>query len=131
MTWQKLNPLRMLRVRVGLLVLGVIAALTVFTTQYFSERLTNSYREAGRAQLGAIASLWDDSFRIKQLANPQGIQRRINALRQKNDTLHKLSVSWHDPDASPSQTAVRSSRANAAPASDPEAIAAPPASRSP
>lgn len=70
--WQKLNPLRTLRVRVGLLVLGVIAALAVFTTQYFSERLTDSYREAGRAQLGAIASLWDDSFRLRQLANPQG-----------------------------------------------------------
>ncbi|MBA3420796.1 MAG: GGDEF domain-containing protein [Thermoleophilaceae bacterium] len=97
MTLHKLNPLRTLRLRVGLLVLGVIAALAVFTTQYFSERLTNSYREAGRAQLGAIASLWDDSFRLKQLGHPEGIQRRINALRQKNETMHKLSVSWHDP----------------------------------
>ena len=36
-------------------------------------------------------------LRIKQLGHPEGIQRRINALREKNETLHKLSVSWHDP----------------------------------
>ncbi len=67
------------------------------TTEGRTEAPRAHDREAGRAQLGAIASLWDDSFRLKQLANPQGIQRRINALRQKNETLHKLSVSWHDP----------------------------------
>lgn len=97
MKLEKLRPLRTLTLRVGLIVLVVIAALAVFTTQHFSQRLTDSYREAGSAQLGAIASLWDDSFRVRQLRHPEGIQRRINELREKNETLRKLSVSWHDP----------------------------------
>lgn len=77
--------------------LVVIAGLAVFMTQHFSDRLAQTYDETGQAQLKAIASMWDDSFRVKQLGNPAGIQRRMSALREKNPTLHKLSLSWHDP----------------------------------
>ncbi len=95
-TGRKLNPLRTLRARIGLIVLGVIAALALFMAQYLSDRLTTSYEEAGQAQLSAIASMWDDSFRLKHLGSPVRTQRRMNALREKNPTLHKLSLSWHD-----------------------------------
>jgi|GEM_PF-2912318 len=94
-TGKKLGPLRTLRVRIGLIVLGVIAALALFMTQYFSDRLTTSYQDAGQAQLSVMASMWDDFFRLKQLGSPGRLQRRMNVLREKNPTLHKLSLSWH------------------------------------
>ena len=94
----RLNPLRSLRVRLALLITLAIGGLAVFTIGQFSDRLTNAYREAGRQQLSGIAETYANAFRVSQLDDPQDLQKRINNLRRRNETLHKISVSWHGKD---------------------------------
>jgi diguanylate cyclase (GGDEF)-like protein/putative nucleotidyltransferase with HDIG domain len=93
---RQLNPLASLRVRLGLLVFAAIGALTVFMTLVFSERLTEAYQHAGRAQLHAVADTFADGIKRSDLSDPDALQRRVNALQANNETLHKISVSWHD-----------------------------------
>jgi diguanylate cyclase (GGDEF)-like protein len=82
--------------RLALLVTIAIGGLAVFTTAQFSTRLTDAYREAGRHQLTGIAETYANAFRKSQLRDPQELQNRIRNLRKRTQTLHKISISWHD-----------------------------------
>ncbi|MDP8943290.1 MAG: diguanylate cyclase [Actinomycetota bacterium] len=90
-----LNPLRTLRLRLGLLVLAGVAALAFFLSGQFGARHTAAYQRAAQDQLRAIAVTWDDGFRGVDLDSPNRLQRRIEKLRADNETLHKISISWH------------------------------------
>jgi diguanylate cyclase (GGDEF)-like protein len=93
------NPFSKLRPRLGLLVFLAIAALAVFVGKESADRLTRTHAEAGRNQLQAIADTFDNNLDEGALADPDTLQRRINRLREGNETLHKISVSWHDAHA--------------------------------
>ena len=93
---ERMNPLKNLKPRIALLVFVTVGALALFMSWQFSNRLTSTYQEAGRTQLRAIAGTWDDGFRGTDLENPEALQRRIDKLRANNETLHKVSLSWHD-----------------------------------
>jgi diguanylate cyclase (GGDEF)-like protein len=90
------NPLHSLRLRLCLVVFGAIGALALFMSAQFSSRLTAAYREAGRAQLTGIADAWSNRFTGRGLKMPKRLQDRIHELRMNNETLHKISISWHD-----------------------------------
>jgi diguanylate cyclase (GGDEF)-like protein len=92
----KLNPFASLRMRLGLLVFAGIAGLTIFMTLVFDARLSEAYEDAGRAQLQAVADTFADGVESSDLSDPEALQRRVKALQANNETLHKLSVSWHD-----------------------------------
>ena len=85
-------------VKLGLVVLAATCALAFTATLVFTHRLENAYHDAGRAQLESIASTWDDGFRITSLNNPRRLGRRVARLRELNQTIHKISVSWRLPD---------------------------------
>jgi diguanylate cyclase (GGDEF)-like protein len=90
------NPLSPLRAKIALLVMLGVAALTVFLSHESSQRLTGAYEQTGRDQLTAIATTWDQGFDTRGLAEPGLLQQRVERLKAANETLHKISVSWHD-----------------------------------
>jgi GGDEF domain-containing protein len=85
-----------LRARVVLLVLCTIGALTVFMGFQSSRGLTRAYHEAGRSELRAIASTWDDGFRLVDVREPERLQRRMARVKRNNPNLHKIGMSWRD-----------------------------------
>jgi diguanylate cyclase (GGDEF)-like protein len=87
-----------LAVKLGLVVFGAMTALAVLATLVFTNRLEDTYRQAGKSQLQALAKTWNDGFKVTSLENPAYLQRRIARLRQLTDeTVHKMAVSWRDP----------------------------------
>ena len=93
-----LNPFTSLRVRLGLLVFAAIAGLTTFMAFVFDARLTEAYENAGQEQLRAVANTFADGVEESDLRDPEALQRRVSGLQAENETLHKLSVSWHNRD---------------------------------
>jgi diguanylate cyclase (GGDEF)-like protein len=94
-----LNPFTNLRPRLGLLVFAAVAALVVFVSIQSGERLKRAYHDAGQTQLEAIATTMTTGFHEihhGDLMHPDVLQERINRLRKKIPTLHKVSFSWHD-----------------------------------
>jgi diguanylate cyclase (GGDEF)-like protein len=90
------DPFARLSLKLALITLVAMAALALAATLVFTDRLADTYREAGREQLEAIAVTWDDGFRINSLKRPERLQRRIARLQQLNKRIHKIGVSWHD-----------------------------------
>ena len=85
--------------KLGLVVFGAMTALAVLATLVFTNRLEETYRDAGKAQLEALAKTWDDGFRVTSLqGDPAYLQERISRLRGlTNETVHKMVVSWKGP----------------------------------
>ncbi len=94
----RINPFTNLRLRLGLLVLGSVGALAVFMSAYFSQRLTEIYRDSVQGHLTAIAATWDDGFALSDLDKPLALQRRIDRLERENPDLHKIAVVWRGQD---------------------------------
>ncbi len=120
----RLRPLISLVVLVGVAALAGLMALTSTT------RLSDAYERGGEAQLRAIATTFEDGFTPADLRLPAALQQRMERLRAGNETIHKISVSWHgkggrtylvssghehDPDGS--KRDVTTSRALASPSS--------------
>jgi diguanylate cyclase (GGDEF)-like protein len=84
--------------KLGLVVFGAMVALAVLATLVFTSRLEDTYRQAGKSQLEALAKTWNDGFRVTSLEDPGYLQRRIARLRGLTDeTVHKMVVSWVGP----------------------------------
>ncbi|MDO9354550.1 MAG: diguanylate cyclase, partial [Solirubrobacteraceae bacterium] len=87
---------------VKLAILNVVAmtVLAVMASVVFTHRLESSYRDAGRGQLNGIAETWKQTFRIRGLDDGGSgrVQRRLDAIREANPTLHKINISWQGDD---------------------------------
>ncbi len=86
---------------VKLILLNVVAMLilALIASVVFTRRLEASYREAGAAQLRGIAETWKQTFRLNGLdTEPERVQRRLDAIRENNPTLHKINISWKGED---------------------------------
>lgn len=88
--------------KLGLVVFGAMTALAVLATLVFTSRLEETYRQAGKSQLEALAKTWDDGFHVTSLdGDPAYLQERIQRLRALTDkTVHKMAVSWEGTDGS-------------------------------
>jgi diguanylate cyclase (GGDEF)-like protein len=91
MAHARLRPLIAL---IALVAVGVLAGLMALTS---TSRLSGAYKRSGEANLGAIATTFDDGFTAADLRDPGRLQRRIEHLHGGNADIHKLSVSWHGP----------------------------------
>ncbi|MDP8943070.1 MAG: diguanylate cyclase [Actinomycetota bacterium] len=91
----RFNLFAKLRLWVGLVVLAGVSALALFLSAQFSGHLGRAYREAGRNQLEGLARAWGQGLRSADLRRPRRLQRRINTFRRHDETLHKISISWH------------------------------------
>jgi diguanylate cyclase (GGDEF)-like protein/putative nucleotidyltransferase with HDIG domain len=90
------RPVASLGVKLGFAVFCAMACLAIVATAVFSNRLTQAYEDAGRSQLQAIVTTYDQGFRVTALEEPGKVEERIANLRRLNKTIHKVSVSWHD-----------------------------------
>src|SRR3712207_2477900 len=90
------HPFARLGVKLALVLMGAMAALTLVAIVVFSGRLTDAYQDHGKNNLQSIARTWDDGFHVTSLDNPGYVQERIARLRALNPGIHKASVSWHD-----------------------------------
>ena len=94
-TLARFDALHKLRLRLGVVVLLGVAGLAVFISEQFGERYTAAYHQAGRDELQAIASTWDEGFRQADLRKAHALGRRIERLRASNGALREVSISWH------------------------------------
>jgi diguanylate cyclase (GGDEF)-like protein len=85
-----------LRARIAFIALVAIAALAALLATQSTQRLSQTYEDASRSELNAIATTWADGFRPSDLDNPGALQKRLEALKAGNANVHKISVSWHD-----------------------------------
>ena len=86
-----------LRIRLALIVIIAFGALTLATISQSGDRLKNAHLEGGERQLKAIATSYGNGFRAEDLNHPDLLQERINELRAAAPDIHKISISWHDP----------------------------------
>ena len=87
-------------VKLALLNVGAMVILALVASIVFTSRLEGSYREAGEAQLGGIAETWKQTFKLSGLeSDSDRIQRRLDAIREANPTLHKINISWQGADS--------------------------------
>src|SRR4051794_21772018 len=85
-----------LRARIAFIALAAIAALAAVLATQSTRRLSQTYRDASRSELNAIATTWADGFRASDVDNPRALQKRLERLKAGNANVHKISVSWHD-----------------------------------
>jgi len=85
-----------LRARVVLIVLLTIGGLTAIMSVQSIRALTTAYHDAGRSELRAVASTWDDGFRLVDVRDPARLQRRMARVKRNNPNLHKIAMSWRD-----------------------------------
>jgi diguanylate cyclase (GGDEF)-like protein len=85
-----------LRARIAFIALAAIAALAAVLAAQSTQRVSNTYEDASRSELKAIATTWADGFRPSDLDNPAELQTRLEGLKAGNANVHKISISWHD-----------------------------------
>ncbi|HWM10287.1 MAG TPA: diguanylate cyclase [Solirubrobacteraceae bacterium] len=93
---RRFNPLTGLRPRIAVLVLGGVLLLAGLMVQVSARSLTHAYESAARGELVAIATTWEDGFQPSDLADEQLMEERVARLREANEHLTRISVSWHD-----------------------------------
>jgi diguanylate cyclase (GGDEF)-like protein len=93
---RRFNPLTGLRPRIAVLVLAGVLLLAGLMVQVSARSLTHAYESAARGELVAIATTWEDGFQPSDLADEQLMEERVARLREANDHLTRISVSWHD-----------------------------------
>ncbi len=85
-----------LGLKVSLMIVGAMASLAIVVTIVFTDRLSESYSDAGMYELRAVATTFDDGFQVAALDDPALLQQRLDRLRMLNPTIHKVGVSWLD-----------------------------------
>lgn len=96
---RRIHPLASIGVKLALLNVVAMIILALVASIVFTRRLEASYREAGKAQLGGIAETWKQTFKLGGLeSESERVQRRLDAIRENNPTLHKINVSWKGED---------------------------------
>jgi diguanylate cyclase (GGDEF)-like protein len=85
-----------LRARMAFIAFVAIAALAFVLAHQSADRLSQTYEDASRSELNAIATTWADGFGAADLKDPARLQARLQKLKDGNPNLHKISVSWHD-----------------------------------
>lgn len=96
---RRFSPLKSIGVKIALLNVVVVIIFALVASTVFTRRLEASYRQAGEAQLRGIAETWKQTFRMGGLDDSSDrVQRRLDAIRKHNPTLHKINISWKGDD---------------------------------
>ncbi len=96
---RRFHPALGIGFKIALLTVVAMISLALVASVVFTRRLEASYRQAGEAQLRGIAETWKQTFRLNGLdTEPARVQRRLDAIRENNPTLHKINVSWKGAD---------------------------------